>query len=109
MLEDGVEQKVWLCGGADEVIETLKAMETRYPALEHVWFHWPEGMPQAEYVEQLHRLAEEVMPAFRGREAAAARPSAAAIGGDGRRRQTESPCLGSRGAHAGCMWAIVLP
>jgi hypothetical protein len=41
-----------------------------------VWFHWPEGMPQAEYVEQLHRLAEEVMPAFRGKGAEAA-PSVA--------------------------------
>ena len=71
MLEDGVQQKVWFCGNADEVIERLKELEARYPALEHVWFHWPEGMPQAEYVEQLHHLAEEVMPAFRGKEAAA--------------------------------------
>ena len=71
-LEDGVEQKVWLCGTADSVIERLKEMEAKYPSLEHVWFHWPEGMPQGEYVEQLHRLAEEVMPAFRGKKAAAA-------------------------------------
>jgi alkanesulfonate monooxygenase SsuD/methylene tetrahydromethanopterin reductase-like flavin-dependent oxidoreductase (luciferase family) len=71
-LEDGVEQKVWLCGNADSVIESLKEMEAKYPSLEHVWFHWPEGMPQAEYVEQLHRLAEDVMPAFQGREATAA-------------------------------------
>jgi hypothetical protein len=32
-------------------------------------FHWPEGMPQAEFCEQLHWFAEEVMPAFRSREA----------------------------------------
>ena len=69
LLEDGVEQKVWLCGTADDVIEALKELEAKYPALEHVWFHWPEAMPQAEYVEQLQRLAEEVMPAFRGRQA----------------------------------------
>jgi hypothetical protein len=63
---------VWLCGTADHLIEALKALEVKYPALEHVWFHWPEAMPQAEYVEQLQRLAEDVMPAFRGREATAA-------------------------------------
>jgi hypothetical protein len=67
MLEDGVEQKVWLCGRADDVIASLKALEAKYPALEHVWLHWPEGMPQVEYVEQLQRLAEEVMPAFQGK------------------------------------------
>jgi hypothetical protein len=59
------------------VIERLKELEAKYPALEHIWFHWPEGMPQAEYVEQLHRLAEEVMPAFRGKEATAGAASAA--------------------------------
>jgi hypothetical protein len=73
-----VEQKVWLCGRADDVIEGLKAMEAKYPALEHVWLHWPEGMPQAEYVEQLHRLAEEVMPAFRGKESGVAATAASA-------------------------------
>jgi hypothetical protein len=61
---------VWFCGNADQVIESLKALEAKYPALEHVWFHWPEGMPQAEYVGQLQRLGEEVMPAFRGKEVA---------------------------------------
>jgi hypothetical protein len=75
LLEDGVEQKVWLCGRAEDIIEALKAMEARYPALEHVWFHWPEGMPQAEYVEQLQRLAEEVMPAFRDRDVESAAPA----------------------------------
>jgi hypothetical protein len=35
-------------------------------------------MPQAEYVEQLHRLAEEVMPAFRGKEPEAAATAAGA-------------------------------
>jgi alkanesulfonate monooxygenase SsuD/methylene tetrahydromethanopterin reductase-like flavin-dependent oxidoreductase (luciferase family) len=64
-LEDGVEQKVWLCGTPDSMIEALKALEAKYPALEHVWLHWPEAMPQAEYFEQLQQVAEEVMPAFR--------------------------------------------
>jgi len=76
LLEDGVEQKVWFCGPADLVIERLKELEAKYPGLEHVWFHWPETMPLAEYVEQLQRLAEEVMPEFVGKAAAAAAPAA---------------------------------
>jgi hypothetical protein len=55
-------------------------MEAKYPALEHAWFHWPEGMPQAEYIEQLHRLAEEVIPAFRGKEAKVAARAAGTSG-----------------------------
>lgn len=50
------------------VIERLKEMEAKYPGLEYVMFHWPEGMPQVEFFEQLHRFAEEVMPAFRSQE-----------------------------------------
>ena len=69
-IEDGVAQKAWLCGPPDLVIERLKELEAKYPGLEDVMFHWPEGMPQAEFFEQLHRFAEEVMPAFRAREAA---------------------------------------
>lgn len=64
-LEDGVEQKVWLCGTADSMIEMLKELEVKYPGLEHIWLHWPEAMPQAEYFEQIERFATEVMPAFR--------------------------------------------
>ncbi|MBI3325638.1 MAG: hypothetical protein HYZ81_02900, partial [Nitrospinae bacterium] len=64
-LEDGVEQKVWLCGTPQDMLEGLKELEAKYPGLEHVWLHWPEAMPQSEYFEQLQRFAEEVMPAFR--------------------------------------------
>ena len=48
-LEDGVDQKVWLCGDSDYVVEALKDFESKYPGLEHVILHWPEGMPLAEY------------------------------------------------------------
>jgi len=41
-------------------------------------------MPQAEYVEQLHRLAEEVMPAFRGKEPEIAATAASASGSAGK-------------------------
>ncbi|MFQ5933793.1 MAG: hypothetical protein ACE5KI_04050, partial [Dehalococcoidia bacterium] len=64
-LRDGVEQKVWMCGPPEEVIEVLKEFETRYPGLEHVILAWPESMPFSEYSEQLARFAEEVIPAFR--------------------------------------------
>ena len=63
-LEDGVDQKVWLCGDSDYVVSVLKEYEERYPGLEHVILHWPEGMPLAEYSEQLTRFHEEVMPKF---------------------------------------------
>ena len=63
-LRDGVAQKVWLCGPSAYAIEVLKEYEARYPGLEHVILHWPEGMPLAEYSEQLTRFADEVMPAF---------------------------------------------
>ena len=63
-LEDGVDQKVWLCGDSDYVVSVLKEYENRYPGLEHVILHWPEGMPLAEYSEQLTRFHEEVMPEF---------------------------------------------
>ena len=70
-LEDGVDQKVWLCGTPAYMIEALKELEVKYPALEHIWLHWPEAMPQAEYFDQVQRFAEEVMPAFRRPERAA--------------------------------------
>ena len=72
-LRDGVQQKVWLCGPPQDAIEVLKEFEKRYPALEHVILHWPEGMSLAEYSEQLTQFYEEVMPAFR--------PSSKAVAG----------------------------
>jgi alkanesulfonate monooxygenase SsuD/methylene tetrahydromethanopterin reductase-like flavin-dependent oxidoreductase (luciferase family) len=63
-IEDGVAQKAWLCGSSQQLIDQLKEIETKYPGLEHVMFHWAEGMPLQEFKEQLHLLGEEVMPAF---------------------------------------------
>jgi alkanesulfonate monooxygenase SsuD/methylene tetrahydromethanopterin reductase-like flavin-dependent oxidoreductase (luciferase family) len=64
-IEDGVQQKVWLCGPPQHLIAQLREIEAKYPGLEHVMFQWPEGMPLREYKEQLRLLAREVMPAFR--------------------------------------------
>ena len=63
-IEEGVEQNVWLCGPPDLVINRLREVEQKYPGLEDIILHWPEGMPWLEFREQLTLFAEEVMPAF---------------------------------------------
>ena len=65
-IEDGVQQKAWFCGPAEDFVAFLKDLETKYPGLEHVILHWAEGMPRAEFMEQLRMFAEDVMPAFKG-------------------------------------------
>ena len=65
-IEDGVEQKAWICGPAEDFIGFLRDLEDKYPGLEHVILHWAEGMPRAEFMEQLRLFASEVMPAFKG-------------------------------------------
>jgi len=63
-LRDGVQQRAWLCGPPSEIIDGLKAYEEAYPGLDQVLIHWAEGMPPAEFKEQLRTLAREVLPAF---------------------------------------------
>lgn len=65
-IEDGVQQKAWICGPPSHQIEFLKGIEEKYPGLENIILHWPEGMPRGEYLSQLRIFAEEVMPAFTG-------------------------------------------
>ena len=67
-IEDGVQQKAWICGPPSHQIAFLKEVEEKYPGLENIMLHWPEGMPRDEYLSQLRIFAEEVMPAFTGRE-----------------------------------------
>ena len=63
-IEDGVQQKAWFCGPPEDFIKFLKDLERKYPGLERVILHWAEGMPRAEFMEQLRLFATEVMPAF---------------------------------------------
>jgi alkanesulfonate monooxygenase SsuD/methylene tetrahydromethanopterin reductase-like flavin-dependent oxidoreductase (luciferase family) len=63
-LRDGVEQKAWLCGPPSEIIAGLQAYQEAYPGLDQVLIHWAEGMPPAEFKEQLRIFAREVLPAF---------------------------------------------
>ena len=67
MVEDGVQQKAWLCGSPEYFIATLKEMEEKYPGLEDVFLQWPEGMPWSEMSDQLEIFSKEVIPAFNGR------------------------------------------
>ena len=63
-IEDGVQQRAWICGTSEEFIEFLRDLEQKYPGLEHIMLHWAEGMPRAEFMEQLSIFSKEVMPAF---------------------------------------------
>ena len=63
-LRDGVQQKAWFCGPPGQVIDGIKSIEAKYPGLEDYMIHWAEGLSPAEFKEQLHWFAQEVMPAF---------------------------------------------
>ena len=63
-IEDGVQQKAWICGTPETFVEFLKETERKYPGLEHLVLHWAEGMPRDEFMGQLKLFASEVMPAF---------------------------------------------
>jgi alkanesulfonate monooxygenase SsuD/methylene tetrahydromethanopterin reductase-like flavin-dependent oxidoreductase (luciferase family) len=66
-LENGVQNRSWLCGPAEEFITYLKEIERKYPGLEHVMVSCPLGTPRERMKEQLTRFAKEVMPAFKNR------------------------------------------
>jgi len=63
-LKDGIDQKAWLCGSPDQILEYLRGIEAQYPALEHIILVWPEGMPRTMFMNQLQVFAKEVMPYF---------------------------------------------
>jgi alkanesulfonate monooxygenase SsuD/methylene tetrahydromethanopterin reductase-like flavin-dependent oxidoreductase (luciferase family) len=70
-IRDGVQQKAWFCGTPAEVIDGIRSIEAKYPGLEDFMVHWAEGLPAAEFKEQLRLFAREVMPAFEGAKIAA--------------------------------------
>jgi alkanesulfonate monooxygenase SsuD/methylene tetrahydromethanopterin reductase-like flavin-dependent oxidoreductase (luciferase family) len=69
---DAVNAGGFLTGSADEIIEHLKALEKKYPALDRVSVSLSVGVPKSEALEQLERFAKEVMPAFAKAKAAEA-------------------------------------
>jgi len=66
-LHDGVQQKAWFCGPPSHVIDGIKSIEARYPGLEDFMIHWAEGIPPAEFKEQLRWFAKDVMTSFKAR------------------------------------------
>ena len=65
-IRDAVNAGGFLTGSADEIIEHLKALEAKYPALDRISVSLSVGVPKSEALEQLERFAKEVMPAFKG-------------------------------------------
>jgi hypothetical protein len=65
-LRDGVRQKAWFCGAPGQVIDGIKSIEAEYRGLEDFMVHWAEGLSPAEFEEQLHWFAGDVMPALGG-------------------------------------------
>jgi alkanesulfonate monooxygenase SsuD/methylene tetrahydromethanopterin reductase-like flavin-dependent oxidoreductase (luciferase family) len=64
-IEDGVDQKAWICGPASDFVKHLREIERKYPGLEHIILHWPEGMPRDAFLDQLRLFARDVMPHFK--------------------------------------------
>ena len=63
-IEDAVNAGGFLTGNASEIIDHLKALEAKYPALDRISVSLSVGVPKSEALEQLERFAKEVMPAF---------------------------------------------
>ncbi|HTC07142.1 MAG TPA: LLM class flavin-dependent oxidoreductase [Acetobacteraceae bacterium] len=65
-IEDAINAGGFLCGSPQQMIDHLKALEEKYPALDRISVSLSVGVPESEALEQLQRFAEEVMPAFKG-------------------------------------------
>lgn len=63
-LQEGVAQKAWMVGSPADCIALIREYEAKYPGLEQLMLHWPEGVPPREFIEQLRWFARDVMPAF---------------------------------------------
>jgi alkanesulfonate monooxygenase SsuD/methylene tetrahydromethanopterin reductase-like flavin-dependent oxidoreductase (luciferase family) len=64
-LEHFMKTGAWFAGTAAQLVAHLKRLEARYPGMEHINLSTSLGTPKAVMLEQLQRVAEEVMPAFR--------------------------------------------
>ena len=80
-IEDAVNAGGFLTGSADEIIDHLKTLEAKYPALDRISVSLSVGVPKSEALEQLQRFAEEVMPAFK--KARVAVPGTGEVAGPG--------------------------
>ena len=82
-IKDGVQQKAWICGPPADFIKFLTETQEKYPGLEQIVLHWPEGLPRREFQEQINKFALEVMPHFQNNQDARPAPAVAASVSDG--------------------------
>ena len=66
-IREGVEQKAWMVGTPADCIALIREYEAKYPGLDQLMLHWPEGVGPAAFLEQLRWFGRDVMPAFVGR------------------------------------------
>ena len=71
-LEGAVKGGAVLCGSPEQIIESLMALEDKYPGLQRVSMSQPVGTPSKVILHQLEWLASDVLPAFTERAAAPA-------------------------------------
>ena len=71
-LEGAVKAGAVLCGSPEQIIESLMALEDKYPGLQRVGMSHPVGTPSKVILHQLEWLASDVLPAFTERAAASA-------------------------------------
>ncbi len=64
-IEEAIASGGFLCGSPAQIIDHLKALEAKYPALDRISVSLSVGVPKSVALEQLERFATEVMPAFR--------------------------------------------
>ena len=63
-IEAAAENKAWLCGPPEMIVEHLKKVEELYPGLDRINLGSTMGMPKQVFKDQLTKFAEGVMPAF---------------------------------------------
>ena len=66
-IREGVEQKAWMVGTPADCIALIREYVAKYPGLDQLMLHWPEGVGPAAFLEQLRWFGRDVMPAFVGR------------------------------------------
>ena len=71
-LEGAVKAGAVLCGSPEQIIESLMALEDKYPGLQRVSMSQPVGTPSKVILHQLEWFASDVLPAFTGRAASPA-------------------------------------
>ena len=64
-IEDAAKAGAFLAGPPELIVEKLSELGERYPGLRRVTMSQPIATPQSVILEQLERLAADVMPAFK--------------------------------------------